>query len=35
MLTVRAAEFGRHFGRYQAEARILPVVITHNGEHLR
>jgi prevent-host-death family protein len=31
MLTVTAAEFQRHFGRYQDEALIQPVTITRNG----
>jgi prevent-host-death family protein len=31
MLTVSAAEFQRHFGRYQDEALVHPVAITRNG----
>ena len=31
MLTVTAAEFQRHFGRYQDEALTQPVAITRNG----
>ena len=31
MITVTAAEFQRHFGRYQDEALTQPVVITRNG----
>lgn len=31
MITVSAAEFQRHFGRYQDEALIRPVAITRNG----
>jgi prevent-host-death family protein len=31
MLTVTAAEFQRHFGRYQDEALVQPVAITRNG----
>jgi len=31
MLTVSAAEFQRHFGRYQDEALKQPVSITRNG----
>lgn len=31
MLTVSAAEFQRHFGRYQDEALTQPVAITRNG----
>jgi prevent-host-death family protein len=31
MLTVSAAEFQRHFGRYQDEALKQPVSITSNG----
>jgi prevent-host-death family protein len=31
MLTVTAAEFQRHFGRYQDEALTQPVTITRNG----
>jgi prevent-host-death family protein len=31
MLTVSAAEFQRHFGRYQDEALKHPVSITRNG----
>jgi prevent-host-death family protein len=31
MLTVSAAEFQRHFGRYQDEALVQPVAITRNG----
>jgi prevent-host-death family protein len=31
MLQVRAAEFQRHFGRYQDEALTRPVAITRNG----
>ena len=31
MLTVSAAEFQRHFGRYQDEALMQPVAITRNG----
>ena len=35
MITVTAAEFQRHFGRYQDEALTQPVAITRNGrEHL-
>ena len=30
-LTVTAAEFQRHFGRYQDEALTQPVAITRNG----
>jgi prevent-host-death family protein len=31
MLTVSAAEFQRHFGRYQDEALVQPLAITRNG----
>lgn len=31
MLTVSAAEFQRHFGRYQDEALKQPVTLTRNG----
>jgi prevent-host-death family protein len=31
MITVSAAEFQRHFGRYQDEALAQPVTITRNG----
>jgi prevent-host-death family protein len=31
MITVSAAEFQRHFGRYQDEALVQPVAITRNG----
>ncbi len=31
MITVSAAEFQRHFGRYQDEALVHPVAITRNG----
>ena len=31
MLTVTAAEFQRHFGRYQDEAIKQPLAITRNG----
>ena len=31
MITVAAAEFRRHFGRYQDEALTQPVAITRNG----
>jgi prevent-host-death family protein len=31
MVTVTAAEFQRHFGRYQDEALTQPVAITRNG----
>ena len=31
MITVSAAEFQRHFGRYQDEALTRPVAITRNG----
>jgi prevent-host-death family protein len=31
MLKVTAAEFQRHFGRYQDQALTQPVVITRNG----
>jgi prevent-host-death family protein len=31
MITVSAAEFQRHFGRYQDEALMQPVAITRNG----
>jgi prevent-host-death family protein len=31
MLKVTAAEFQRHFGRYQDEALTQPVAITRNG----
>jgi prevent-host-death family protein len=31
MITVSAAEFQRHFGRYQDEALTQPVAITRNG----
>jgi prevent-host-death family protein len=31
MLIVAAAEFQRHFGRYQDEALVQPVAITRNG----
>jgi prevent-host-death family protein len=31
MITVSAAEFQRHFGRYQDEALKQPVSITRNG----
>jgi prevent-host-death family protein len=31
MMTVSAAEFQRHFGRYQDEALLRPVAITRNG----
>jgi prevent-host-death family protein len=31
MITVTAAEFQRHFGRYQDEALVQPVAITRNG----
>ncbi|HXT80094.1 MAG TPA: type II toxin-antitoxin system Phd/YefM family antitoxin [Acetobacteraceae bacterium] len=31
MITVSAAEFQRHFGRYQDEALVRPVAITRNG----
>lgn len=31
MLTITAAEFQRHFGRYQDEALTQPVTITRNG----
>lgn len=31
MITVTAAEFQRHFGRYQDEALTQPVAITRNG----
>jgi len=31
MITVSAAEFQRHFGRYQDEALLHPVAITRNG----
>jgi len=31
MLTVTAAEFQKHFGRYQDEALTKPVRITRNG----
>ncbi len=31
MVTVSAAEFQRHFGRYQDEALMHPVAITRNG----
>ena len=31
MLTVSAAEFQRHFGRYQDEALKQPVSVTRNG----
>jgi prevent-host-death family protein len=31
MITVSAAEFQRHFGRYQDEAEAQPVAITRNG----
>jgi prevent-host-death family protein len=31
MRTVTAAEFQRHFGRYQDEALTQPVAITRNG----
>jgi prevent-host-death family protein len=31
MITVSAAEFQRHFGRYQDEAMVQPVAITRNG----
>jgi PHD/YefM family antitoxin component YafN of YafNO toxin-antitoxin module len=31
MMTVSAAEFQRHFGRYQDEALMHPVAITRNG----
>jgi prevent-host-death family protein len=33
MMTVSAAEFQRHFGRYQDEALTQPVAITRNGRH--
>jgi prevent-host-death family protein len=31
IITVTAAEFQRHFGRYQDEALVQPVAITRNG----
>lgn len=31
MITVTAAEFQRHFGRYQDEALTQPMAITRNG----
>jgi prevent-host-death family protein len=31
MITVSAAEFQRHFGRYQDVALVHPVAITRNG----
>jgi prevent-host-death family protein len=31
MITVTAAEFQRHFGRYQDEALTQPVAVTRNG----
>jgi prevent-host-death family protein len=31
MITVSAAEFQRHFGRYQDEAPVQPIAITRNG----
>ncbi len=31
MITVTAAEFQRHFGRYQDEALTQPVSVTRNG----
>ena len=31
MITISAAEFQRHFGRYQDEALLHPVAITRNG----
>ncbi|MEJ0047946.1 MAG: type II toxin-antitoxin system Phd/YefM family antitoxin [Rhodospirillales bacterium] len=31
MITVSAAEFQRHFGRYQDEALLQPIAITRNG----
>ena len=31
MITVTAAEFQRHFGRYQDEALTQPLAITRNG----
>jgi prevent-host-death family protein len=31
MITLTAAEFQRHFGRYQDEALTQPVAITRNG----
>jgi len=31
MITVSAADFQRHFGRYQDEALVQPVAITRNG----
>jgi prevent-host-death family protein len=31
LFTVSAAEFQRHFGRYQDEALLQPVAITRNG----
>ena len=31
MITVSAAEFQRHFGRYQDEALVQPIAITRNG----
>jgi prevent-host-death family protein len=31
MITMTAAEFQRHFGRYQDEALTQPVAITRNG----
>ncbi len=31
MITVTAAEFQRHFGRYQDEALTQPVAISRNG----
>jgi prevent-host-death family protein len=31
MITVTAAEFQRHFGRYQDDALTQPVAITRNG----
>ena len=33
MLTISAAEFQRHFGRYQDEALKQPLSITRNGRH--
>jgi prevent-host-death family protein len=31
MITITAAEFQRHFGRYQDDALTQPVAITRNG----
>jgi hypothetical protein len=31
MITVSAAEVQRHFGRYQDEALVQPIAVTHNG----